>query len=244
MKVLSIGNSFSQDAHKWLNKLAAKNGVDMQTVNLYIGGCNLERHWNNVLENNADYSLELNGCKGERKVSMYEALTMDEYDVVTFQQSSPLSGRPQSYFPFLPNIASLVREKQPKAKVYFFQTWSYETDIASNSFSVYDRDQREMYRRIVDASEMAAKVINAPLIRGGEVIQTARETLPEFDYKNGGLSLNRDGYHLSFDYGRFVIAATWFCTLTGKRIVLDSFEDFDMETVRKLLNVVESVVFG
>ena len=39
MNILSIGNSFSQDAQKWLHKLAAGNGVEMDTVNLYIGGC-------------------------------------------------------------------------------------------------------------------------------------------------------------------------------------------------------------
>ena len=61
MKVLSIGNSFSQDAHKWLHKLAENNGVDLETVNLYIGGCSLGTHWKNAKENNADYEFELNG---------------------------------------------------------------------------------------------------------------------------------------------------------------------------------------
>lgn len=244
MKVLSIGNSFSQDSHKWLHKLAEKNGYEMETANLYIGGCNLERHWNNVLENKADYSYEVNGAKGERMVSLYEALTMDEWDVVTVQQSSPLSGRPQSYFPYLQNIVSLVKEKQPKALVYFFQTWSYEIDRDSAAFNAYNRDQQEMYRRILDASEMAAKVINAPMIPGGMVIQTLRETVPEFDYKNGGMSLNRDGFHLSLDYGRFAMAATWFCVLTGRHIEISEFEDFDMNIVGKIVKTVESVVFG
>lgn len=37
MKILSIGNSFSQDAHKWLHKLAKVNGVEFEIANLYIG---------------------------------------------------------------------------------------------------------------------------------------------------------------------------------------------------------------
>ncbi len=41
MKVLSIGNSFSQDAHKWFHKLAEKNGVEVNTANLYIGGSDI-----------------------------------------------------------------------------------------------------------------------------------------------------------------------------------------------------------
>ena len=43
LKVLSIGNSFSQDAQKWLHQLAAENGVELQAVNLYIGGCTLNK---------------------------------------------------------------------------------------------------------------------------------------------------------------------------------------------------------
>ncbi len=243
MKVLSIGNSFSQDAHKWLHKLALKNGCEMETANLYIGGCNLEMHWNNYLENKADYSWEQNGNRGERNISLNEALEIDSWDVVTIQQSSPLSGRPQSYFPFLQNIATVVREKQPQAKIYFAQTWSYEIDRDSADFDAYNRDQLEMYRRILDSSEMASKVIDAPIIPVGRVIQKIRETLPEFDYKNGGMSLNRDGFHLTLDYGRFAAAATWFCRFTGKRIKIEEFENFDMDIANKLVNTVESVVF-
>ena len=241
MKVLSIGNSFSQDAHKWLHSLAEKNGVEMYTANLYIGGCNLERHWNNYSENKADYSWELNGCRGERIISLNEALDIEEWDVVTIQQSSPLSGRPQSYFPYLQNIADVVREKQPQAKIYFFQTWSYEIDRDSKAFDAYNRDQLEMYRRIVDTTEMAAKILDVPIIPVGRVIQTIRENLPEFDYRNGGMSLNRDGFHLSLDYGRFTAAATFYCTLTGRHITSEGFEDFDRDIVKSIVKVVEDI---
>ena len=37
MKILSVGNSFSQDAHRWLHHIAGLSGVSMETVNLYIG---------------------------------------------------------------------------------------------------------------------------------------------------------------------------------------------------------------
>ena len=49
MRILAIGNSFSQDAFKYLHKVAEAAGKEVTTVNLYIGGCTLERHWNNVL---------------------------------------------------------------------------------------------------------------------------------------------------------------------------------------------------
>ena len=39
MKVLAIGNSFSNDAMRYLHGIAKADGVDMKTVNLFIGGC-------------------------------------------------------------------------------------------------------------------------------------------------------------------------------------------------------------
>ena len=56
MKVLSIGNSFSQDAQRYLHEIAKNDGVDLFSVNLFIGGCSLETHYNNIVENNANYS--------------------------------------------------------------------------------------------------------------------------------------------------------------------------------------------
>ena len=39
---------------------------------------------------------------------------------------------------------------------------------------------------------------------------------PAWDPARGGLSLHRDGYHLSFDYGRYAAALLWNAMLTGQ----------------------------
>jgi hypothetical protein len=49
MKILSIGNSFSQDAQRYISKIAAARGEELYTKNLHIGGCSLERHHSNML---------------------------------------------------------------------------------------------------------------------------------------------------------------------------------------------------
>ena len=61
IKILAIGNSFSQDATHYLHQIAAADHVDLKVVNLYIGGCSLERHWNNILTEAEDYLYEENG---------------------------------------------------------------------------------------------------------------------------------------------------------------------------------------
>ena len=60
-------------------------------------------------------------------------------------------------------------------------------------------------------------------------------------YKNGGLSLCRDGFHLSLDYGRFAAAATWLKTLTGIDVSVTEFEDFDIELLKKIVAVVNEI---
>ena len=98
-----------------------------------------------------------------------------------------------------------------------------------------------MFRRIGGAARLATDFIGGEIIPSGTVIQKLRETVPEFDYKNGGMSLNRDGFHLSLDYGRFAAAATWLYTLTGIKPQVDRFEDFDTELLNKIIDTVVSI---
>jgi hypothetical protein len=216
MKLLSIGNSFSVDAQRWLHTLAKQNGIDLQTGNLYIGGCSLQRHWENIEANAADYVYYVNGETEGCPMSIAEALALDTWDVVTLQQASHVSGEPQSYIPYLTNIAAVVRAAQPQAKLCFHQTWAYETDSIHPDFENYNHSQSEMYNKIIDASEKAADEIDAQIIPTGTIIQRLRKTVKEFDYKNGGLSFNRDGFHLTLDYGRYTATLTWCCKILGE----------------------------
>lgn len=213
MKVLSIGNSFSQDAQRWLHQCAASAGVDLTCVNLCIGGCPLTRHWQNVQSGEAAYEYEVNG-KNEGAAALVETLRAEAWDVVTIQQVSGESGRPQSYLPELPLLAEVIRRECPSATLYLHQTWGYEYNADHPSMPAYNRDADEMFRRVCDSYAMAAKLIDAPLIPAGEVIYRAR-LLPRFDVRNGGVSLHRDGYHLSLVYGRYAAAVTWLATLCG-----------------------------
>ena len=94
INVLSIGNSFSQDAQRYLHEVAKSEGVPMETVNLYIGGCTLERHFRNMMGDRRDYTLQVDGHVAEGfSMSIDEALTARNWDVITLQQASPFSCR-------------------------------------------------------------------------------------------------------------------------------------------------------
>ena len=45
MNVLAIGNSFSQDATRYLHQVAKSAGVYLEVFNLEIGGCPLSKHF-------------------------------------------------------------------------------------------------------------------------------------------------------------------------------------------------------
>ena len=242
IKLLSIGNSFSTDAHKYLHNIAEQNGVSLECYNLFIGGCSLETHWQNYVENNEYYDLEINGNEATRKISINEALSMEKWDVITIQQASAYSGIYESYLPYLTDLVSVIREKSPIAKVYFHETWSYEIDSLHEGFLNYNSNQKEMYFCINESVKKAADLINAEIIPTGNVVQFVREKIPEFDYENGGLSLCRDGFHLSETYGRFLASAVWFKKLTGENIKKIDFENMDYNVLKELLKVVNDRV--
>ena len=92
--------------------------------------------------------------------------------------------------------------------------------------------------RVVWQDRLKNIVINAEIIPTGDVVQFVRENIPEFDFKNGGISLCRDSFHLSEDYGRFLAGAVWFKKLTAKNLKEQPFMGFDSEKVKKLIKVV------
>ena len=243
MKILSVGNSFSQDAQHWLHHIAAAGGLELLAANLFIGGCSLERHAAYFRDCRPDYDLEINGGPASRKISIEEALALDDWDIVTLQQASHDSGKPQTYIPYLTYLTESVRKALPSARLWIHQTWAYELDSQHSGFLQYHCDQGEMFRRLTDAYEMASRLTGAPLIRVGETIQALRQT-PDFDYAKTGRSLCRDGFHLSFDYGRYAAAAVWFETLTGEDIRQIPFipqPDTDPELLHGIRQAVHTV---
>lgn len=244
MKILSIGNSFSEDAQAYLHALAEQRGIDLTTVNLAIGGCSLQTHWENVQQNNANYLYGVNGgAWAEQLVTVEEILTTQHFDAITLQQVSGFSGQYETYQPYLNELAAYVREKQPGADLYFQRTWAYEIDSPHGHFPFYDCNQRKMYQALCEASAQACLVTGATLIPAGDVIQTLRETVPAFDYANGGESLCRDSFHMSVTYGRYAVALCWLATLTGKRVQPMPFMDLDEALLAEIARVVNEVVF-
>ena len=244
MRILSIGNSFSEDAQAYLHALAEQRGMDLTSVNLAIGGCSLQTHWENVEQRNANYLYGVNGgAWAEDLVTIEEILKTQRFDAITLQQVSGFSGQYDTYQPYLNKLAAYVREMRPAADLYFHRTWAYELDSAHGHFPLYDCDQRKMYQAICRASDSACLVTGATLIPSGDVIQALRERVPAFDYANGGESLCRDGFHMSLTYGRYAVALTWLATFMGKYVQPMPFMDLDQGLLAEIAKIVNEIVF-
>lgn len=250
ISVLAIGNSFSQDATHFLHQLAAWDHNEIKVVNLYIGGCSLERHWYNISTDAAEYLYELNGQSQERYVSVSQALQEEKWDFIVTQQASHDSGWLDTYEPFLSSMAQYLREQCPEARLLLQETWAYETDSTHNRFARYHNSQREMYERLSHAYRTAAERTGLPLIPCGDIIQTLRGKEP-FRYGEGGMSLCRDGFHMSCLYGRYTLAAAWYRALTGRSLKENGYvpeavsgEEAQPELLGLIRQVVEEMVPG
>lgn len=217
VKILAIGNSFSQDAvEQYLHELANNAGITTIIGNMFIGGCTLETHQANATGNVAAYSYRKIGTNGIKvttdNVSLESALADEEWDYVSLQQASGLSGLYDTYTPWLPSLVSYVRQRVPSAKMVWHQTWAYAQNSSHSAFANYGKDQCIMYHAIVDAARKAFVDNHFDiLVPSGTAIQNARTTFL-------GDNMTRDGYHLQLSYGRYTAACTWFEALFGNVI--------------------------
>ena len=233
MNILSIGNSFSTNAHKFLPRILKADGDEIMLCNLFIGGCSLEQHWNNWREEKTDYDYEIY-LPGETEmtraddVALHEAVEDEDWDVITLQQCSHFSGIPETYSPYLSELAEYCRMVKPEAKIMLHQTWAYEEGCAHGGFANYKNSQQEMYRALTEAYVDAAMEADIDLIiPSGRAWQTARNTIGDI--------LTVDGYHGN-DMGCYLASACFYEMIFGRSILENKFElpDVDKGTMEIL----------
>lgn len=236
LKVLSIGNSFSDDAQRYLYQIARAGGQEMKVVNAYIGGCSLHRHYTNMLSGERAYQVELNGFYSGLPVGLQEILLNDEWDVVTLQQASHFSHCYDTYQPYLNELAAFVRKCCPNARLLIHQTWAYEQGSHRLCTELGYKDQAEMFRDLKDAYAKAAEAIKSDgILPSGETFQNA--------LAYGISKVHRDTFHADLGIGRYMLASTWYQALTGKAIFDNPFRDFDVPVEDKWISIAQKASY-
>ena len=222
MYVLSIGNSFSEDAQRYLHSIARADNFPIFSCNLYIAGCPLSRHYQNTLSEKKDYILEVNGNDTGFNVSLKEALLNRDWDVVTIQEVSHRAPYYDMYQPYLNGLVEYIRLAVPKAKIVVHQTWAFEQGSQRLNVELKYNDYKDMLRDVVKSYKKAAKDINADfIIPSGEIFDSMIE--------NGIEKIHRDTFHASFGLGRYALGIAWYRFLTGNDITNNTFNDLDEE---------------
>lgn len=233
VRILAIGNSFSQDAvEQYLHELAEAEGISTIIGNMFIGGCSLERHVKNARDNAPAYAYRKIGTDGKKrekgKMSLEAVLADEDWDYVSLQQASPFSGMYETYEASLPELIEYVKARLPKkTKLMLHQTWAYASTSRHSGFKNYNCNQLTMYQAIADAVKKAAKANKIKIvIPSGTAIQNARTSFI-------GDHLNRDGYHLDVKIGRYTAACTWFERIFKHNVVGNPYAPEGLDEARK-----------
>ena len=246
LNILAIGNSFSQDELTFLHQIAKSAGKDVTAVNLFIGGCSLEMHCENIKRNAALYEYQVNGfCTGEL-VSIDTALGREKSDIIYTHQASAISGLIRTYYPYLHILIEHVKSMCPNAKFYLDETWAYEYNSDNEGFAIYHRDQKLMHERVKQTYEQVARENSLSLIPCGDALEAVR-ALSDFDFEHGGMSLHRDGFHMHFVYGRYLMGCVLYEYLLNGNALDASFIPYVEEcgaTDSNLIDTIKYTVHG
>jgi hypothetical protein len=228
IKILAIGNSFSNDSLSMVYDIAKSAGVDVIAANLNFNGCSLQTHWINASNNNPYYTYQKwtsSGMSEKAKQTMKTALMDEDWDYILLQQYSGYSGIYLTFKPYLNYLASYVKELSPNATLALNMTWAYASDSSHADFESYRRSQDTMYRAIAKTYQQAADESKIDIIIPcGTSIQNAR-TNPSLNVL--GDELTRDGFHLDEGIGRYIAGLTVFKTLivNEEKINIDLYDD-------------------
>ncbi len=216
LKVLAIGNSFSVDGMEYIYGIAKSAGyTDIVLGNLYIGGCALNTHDSNAKNNSAAYEFFINTdgkWTSTKGTTLAKGLAYTDWDCISLQQASGYSGIGSSFEPSLTSLINYVKKACPNAKLVWHMTWAYQGNSGHSDFAKYGLNQNTMYTAIASTAQKyvleAHRNDFAGIIPSGTAIQNLRTSF-------FGDTITRDGYHLSYDVGRYTAALAWFKTLTG-----------------------------
>lgn len=266
-RILMIGNSFSVSMMKHAPAVADSLAIDLDISSLYIGGCSMKKHMDNVKrewnEKHKPYSLTRNirnEAQPSKKVNLPEVLKGDvKYDIITVQQASHESWDPATYAPYGDDLVRLIREYQPQAKIYVQETWSYTP--FDKRLEKWGFDQNGMYDRLHKAYGDFAKRNGLEIIPMGTAVQEWRKRLPvEYtDHSFGGdvvggnwqkpedqfkrstdntWVLNSDPFHLSAG-GEYFQALVWTAKLFDEDVTSCEYapEDLDAQQVRLMKEI-------
>lgn len=171
MNILTIGNSFTDSLALYFPAAVQSARCDLHFERANFGGCELARHWSYIEAEERDVRCRI--YQGGRKLR--SILELRAWDVVTIQQASHDSWRPETFQPWAGNIIAYVKKHAPQAEVVIQQTWAYRADhpqlLPGSEWGI---SQDEMYERLTANYTKLARDYKLRIIPSGYAVQLTR----------------------------------------------------------------------
>ncbi len=184
VRLLTVGNSFSQNATRNLDALAKAAGHVLIHQPMTVGGSPLSLHW----EKAEQYEKDPKDPRGlySNKRSLRQELTEKTWDFVTIQQASIKSHDLATYRPYAKQLRDYIKRHAPKAELVIHQTWAYRVDDPRFAVTTPKEGepatQDDMYRMLTSAYTTIAAELGIRRIPVGDAFYLA-DTDPKWGYR-------------------------------------------------------------
>lgn len=189
IRVLAIGNSFSRSLCRYFPAAAAAEGAQIEFCNLFIGGCSLSRHADNIRRGTEDpafapydvdwFAAGRPDAPRRFKSNIPQMLATQSWNVVTIQQASHESWKQGTYSPFAEEVVAEIRRLAPQAEIVIQQTWAYSAADGriGGAKPSWGFDQAGMAERVEDSYAALAAAFGFRVIPTGAAVRLRREAL-------------------------------------------------------------------
>jgi hypothetical protein len=245
VKLLTIGNSFADNATAFLPQMAKAGGHELTLFRANLGGHSFQQHvgYLRAFEVDANdpkghvYAAK-NAAGAQEKWSLRQALENQPWDVVTIQQVSNLSYKFETFQPDANVLIDYVHKNAPTAKVMILETWGYPADyLAKSNFK--DTTAETMPRAVKEAYAKLAAETGLAIIPVGDAFQAALTQKPD-------LRLNMPADKHANKAGQYLGAAVLYEALFHDSAEANPFKPADVpdEDAKFLRHVAHETVAG
>jgi len=193
VRLLTVGNSFSQNATRYLESLAKASGHTLVHRPLSVGGASMQLHWDKAQLHERE-PQNPSGLYSTKK-GLKQELASDAWDFVTIQQASFRSHDVAGYRPYAKQLHDYIKKGSPKAEVLIHQTWAYRADdprfTKPSSTAGEPATRQAMHDALTRAYDTIASELGTRVIPVGDAFHLADTDAKwgyqidtKFDFKN------------------------------------------------------------
>ena len=216
IKILGLGNSYSNDTFWMLKDIAESAGYKVTVGISHLSGGTLEQVYDAINGNGTVTTYNkftANGLNARTNFNAKDIITDEDWDYIFIQQASTSAMDYATYQPALGNLVSYLKANATNSSVKLGINMPWVRPISNATIGTAEK-QLQVNAAIVDACQQA--MFNESLdifIPTGIAIMNGRSN----DYlAQVSDELTRDGSHLDEGIGRYLAALTAFNAIFGE----------------------------